>query len=117
MISFTTDHERKLNGRHVYRLSVETDVKKYYEMIQASARHCIDDSTNAAKIEDQEYVTPQVVTHETLAGSSRVYYVCSHCECNITPDSRGFFVYCPRCGKKIIYDNHQFLKGELDAIR
>lgn len=115
MISFKTDHERKASGAHKYTITVETDIKRYFEAVQQVARSCVDDSTKAHKPE-QDIVHPCM---ETVYGStsSRVYYVCSYCDCDLTPTNRGFFVCCPRCGKRIDYSNHDFLREGLNAIR
>ena len=117
MISFKTDHERHGSGRHTYRINVETDIKRYYDLIQDAARKCVDDSTKTAMLEDNEYVQPCCESVDFADGSCRIAYLCSGCECDLTPDNRGFFVHCPRCGKKIIYEKHMFLKEGLNAIR
>ena len=114
-ISFKTNHERMASGAHKYVITVETDVKRYFESVQQVARDCVDDSTKAHKTE-QERVTPCMEAVDG-PGSHKVYYVCSWCACDLTPTNRGFFVCCPRCGKKIDYSNHDFLREGLNAIR
>lgn len=111
-ISFKTDHQRTPGGLHKYTITVETDIKRYFDSIQQLARECVDDSTQA-----QSIVTPVMNVTNNCGTSSRIHYACSWCECDITPTNRGFFVYCPRCGKKIDYSAHNFLKEELNAIR
>ena len=114
MISFKTDHEQMFGGRHNYTITVETDIKRYYESIQAVARDCVDDSTKS-HIAENETVKPQALAVDTPT-STGVYYVCDFCECDLSPTTRGFFIYCPRCGKRIDYSDHDFLKEGLNAI-
>lgn len=42
-ISFKTDHHRLSSGAHKYTITVETDIKRYFESIQQLARDCVDD--------------------------------------------------------------------------
>ena len=43
-ISFKTDHQHLSSGAHKYTITVETDIKRYFESIQQVARDCVDDS-------------------------------------------------------------------------
>ena len=114
-ISFKTDHQRLSSGAHKYTITVETDIKRYFESIQQVARDCVDDSAKTHK-DEQDIVTPCI---EAVDGSdvAKVYYVYRWCDCDLTPTNRGFFVCCPRCGKRIDYSNQDFLREGLNAIR
>ena len=116
MISFKTDHERMSNGRHKYTITVETDIKRYFESIQQVARDCVDDSTKTSSAES-DMVTPVICEKPPVLGVSGIDYVCSWCECSLSPTASGFYIHCPRCGKKIDYSNHNFLREGLNAIR
>lgn len=115
MISFKTDHERRASGAHKYTITVETDIKRYYEAVQAVARDCVDDSTKSHNHET-DVVTPCI---EAVDGPDfhAIRYLCSWCECDLSPVDRGFFVHCPRCGKKIDYSTHDFMREGRNAIR
>lgn len=115
-ISFKTDHQRLAGGAHKYTVTVETDIKRYFESIQQVARDCVDDSAKTHKAE-QDIVTPMICEKHSLSGSSGIDYVCNWCECSLLPSASGFYVHCPRCGKKIDYSNHNFLREGLNAIR
>lgn len=114
-ISFKTDHQRLSSGAHKYTITVETDIKRYFESIQQVARDCVDDSAKTHK-DEQDIVTPCMEDVDG-PGVAKFYYVCSWCDCDLTPTNRGFFVCCPRCGNSIDYSNHNFLREGLNAIR
>lgn len=106
-ISFTTDCAMR-NGCHSYTITVKTDIKRYYERIQECARKCIDDSVRSR---NECLVIPMIECKD----NNRIDYVCSNCECSLI-SGPGYYVYCPRCGMKVDYSNHMFLKDNNKPI-
>lgn len=106
-VSFTTDVAR-VNGNLTYTITVKTDIKRYYEKIQNCARECIDDATHSR---NDCLVNPMIESKD----NNRIDYVCSNCECSLT-SGPGYYVYCPRCGMKVDYSKHMFLKDNNKPI-
>ena len=101
---FSTDIDNSAAST-VYRITFETAVKSKFECVQEACRKCIDDMQDESRI-----CHPQIECKTVKGKVTPVDYVCSNCERSLIDNTNRFYVYCPFCGFKVDYTNHEFLR-------
>lgn len=99
---YRTTTSMHANGQVELEVHVNTDNNNYFKTIMDRVMYCDNDN--------REGYGPLSNQCVPVMGENG-HFVCSWCESDIIPkDDTMFYPYCPHCGRRIVYTDHEFLR-------
>ena len=118
MVNLITKTKIGENGSTIFSIEMDSTYPDLQAAMINAYNKWVRDNISRLNMEIDTTCTPEV-EYDTLRknASTPIRYVCNKCGCRLDDAGDEFYVHCPRCGRKIDYSNHIFLKENKDVIR